>query len=557
MTPRIAWMPDETLFSLASRVHQAQAFRRDSETAQLLFGHPRVGTRHDFPSGLDCFVRWSGGTLGTADEVVRSHTSLAIYLPFAKVGVASRVLEGVRWSSPSWTKARLGLLASRFATSSSPLRACPVCLLSDACGPAGFAYWHRAHQLPGVLICLDHSQPLLQSVERMNGVSKFKWCTPSQVRWAEQVQLPLASRTALHTLALGADQICQLGQEVILLDRLAAVYRRQATVTAVCTASGQIRMPALRRIAEALSECLPDAEPFVWPVDKAKVLTSVFTSLLRDQKSTRHPLAHLLLAQALFGDWKSAIHAYRSQNSTDQASIPSNRRANTCAVGRDREIEAVSLMRRGVSVSAAARAVGADPVTGSIWAMRSGITCMRRPQKVEPSDRSRAIRMLKAGAPKDQVAAALSVSASTVTKILRTTPGLQATWHRSRHDMARGAARETIERCMREHPSATRSEIRRIAQAAFAWLYRNDRAWLQSLECRAGIPGGTKPLDRTRIDELLSLQLSTVLKSGKLEPISLNRLCVACPGLRQKLSLVNQLPKTRAALRAARQKPCI
>jgi len=56
------WLPDETLFSLASRHHVVSGNVRPGDTCFQLFGHKRLGSSHDLPARVDEFVRRTAGT---------------------------------------------------------------------------------------------------------------------------------------------------------------------------------------------------------------------------------------------------------------------------------------------------------------------------------------------------------------------------------------------------------------------------------------------------------------------------------------------------------------
>ena len=161
-----AWLPDETLFSLCSRYHAASGNQRASTTCQALFGHKTQGCAHDFPARLSHFLEAAGLALGSVDDVVEARTVLPFYLRFAGPTLAERVIHAATQTSAGALKFQLGLLTSRFRAN-HPMKACRACMEEDRRDHAT-AYWHRAHQLPGVWVCLRHrsvSMTLLQMAE--------------------------------------------------------------------------------------------------------------------------------------------------------------------------------------------------------------------------------------------------------------------------------------------------------------------------------------------------------------------------------------------------------
>ena len=78
----LAWIPGETLFSLASRHHQMWGYSVSSRSAILLFGHPQGGTQHDLPNRIDEFSNRTMAVYGTSRDVALQRTLLSFYAPF-------------------------------------------------------------------------------------------------------------------------------------------------------------------------------------------------------------------------------------------------------------------------------------------------------------------------------------------------------------------------------------------------------------------------------------------------------------------------------------------
>lgn len=51
-TPLLDWLPDETLFSLVSRIHSMSGHGEDWRTSLLLFGTRHTGIHHDLPNQI-------------------------------------------------------------------------------------------------------------------------------------------------------------------------------------------------------------------------------------------------------------------------------------------------------------------------------------------------------------------------------------------------------------------------------------------------------------------------------------------------------------------------
>lgn len=175
-SPALRWLPDETLFSLVSRLHALWGASDAGRTALALFGGRRAGIQHDFPGYLREFERRTAGHLGSAAEIARSKTSLAFYRRFIRESLEQKIVHEMCLGDVRHLKYRLGILTSRFRAH-HPLKACPTCMAEDL-ERHGWAYWHVAHQHPGVWVCLSHQGLLRESVLKSTGVQRFGWSLP-------------------------------------------------------------------------------------------------------------------------------------------------------------------------------------------------------------------------------------------------------------------------------------------------------------------------------------------------------------------------------------------
>lgn len=63
------------------------------DTSFALFGDPRQGTRHDFPSCIDQFVLRTNQQLGSSVDIIAARTILPFYLPFRSVEIQSDAID--------------------------------------------------------------------------------------------------------------------------------------------------------------------------------------------------------------------------------------------------------------------------------------------------------------------------------------------------------------------------------------------------------------------------------------------------------------------------------
>lgn len=563
----LAWLPGETLFSLISRHHYFFGQTLSARTCEQFFGHPRAGSQHDLPSRLAHFVTSTKGCFGDVENVAKNHTLLAYYAAFISPAELNNAIACMAGDSVAHLKLRLGILTSRFRAN-HPLKCCEACLAEDR-STFGWAYWHVDHQYPSVWICQKHGQLLRESNLKATGVERFQWHLPAAEhlrQWpAETRRAQLDGRTALQSLSRQViDLTAHAPDRRIDTSRLHEVYRAELVRRGWITSAGSLRMPViaasfldhvkhLRAMPEL--EALPATE-----VESAIQLGR----LLRPPRSGTHPLRHTVLINWLFGSaevfWQAQASVLNPPValptpvfSSDLKSEGSNKDAR-----RDQLIRLITVQKQ--SARMAAKAIGIDVGTAMSWAAQAGLSVSRRPKKLVGELRRRTIGELQSGIDKTVVAANAQVSVVTITKLLLSEVGLHAAWRQAREHRARASARQVWDQLLQTHRGVGAKFLRALEPAAYAWLYRNDRAWLdshkpdqQALPARSG---GLHVLWDER-DQTLSaeiLQAVQVLRKGAgARQIKLWQIYQAVPALKAKIAALNRLPLSRRAIDQAIQ----
>jgi hypothetical protein len=168
--------PNETLYSLVSRLHAYWGCTLASKTSLILFGRVRGGYHHDLPSCLLDFCERTGNAYGNTTDICLNRTLLRFYSRFISSSETANAIEVMSGNNVSHLKLRLGILTSRFRAN-HPLKSCASCVARDI-QLVGAAYWHLEHQYPGVWLCTEHSELLVESEVKSNGVGRFQWVLP-------------------------------------------------------------------------------------------------------------------------------------------------------------------------------------------------------------------------------------------------------------------------------------------------------------------------------------------------------------------------------------------
>jgi hypothetical protein len=561
--PLLEWLPDETFFSLASRHHRLWGHSVAHRTAEQLFGHFQGGAHHDFPSYLGEYVARTGGVHGSV-ETLAQHTLLKYYSAFMQPVDVSNAVAVMSSNNVAHLKLKLGILTSRFRAN-HPLKACETCMVEDS-DAEGWAYWHLEHQYPGVWICLKHSQLLKESIFKSSGVERFQWHLPSTeclhpgpVDVQNQSNLGRVALTDFSHLV--ANLVNQAALDPIDTLRLHEVYRTNLIRRGWVTAGGSLRMPLIAAsYLEHVSplRAVPELSALPNTADDAAVQLGC---ILRAPRSGTHPLRHLSLISWLFGTPDAFWSAYQAMQRRVDASVdgsPDSELVATVQVeNADPRVEMLVklLSEPGMSARAASRAVGIDVATAMAWAAQAGIKTDRRPKTLKTELRKTIIAELSRGADKLAAAELAGVSIGTITRLLLTEVGLHATWVKVRQDEARMTARREWTTVLEANATAGTKFLRALVPRAYAWLYRNDRAWLDSQKptplLAAAVSGAHRVAWDAR-DEVLSAQvrhaaIDIQLSNGP-KRLKLWQIYQAVPELKAKLGSLSRLPLTREAI---------
>ena len=563
--PSLEWLPEESLFSICSRFHHFAGHPIPTVTSLALFHSIRAGASHDFPSHLNAFIQTTQGELGTAEEIIFRHTLLPFYLPFHPANVTDNWLAKLKLGSEPGLKAQIGLAASQFGAA-HPLKACPACMAKDE-SDFGVAYWHVTHQIPGVFICHEHGTWLSATTYKVSGVERFGWILPRQaglepINWS--ANLPHRA----DALANACRAIWRLSSTVRFdIDKLTQIYRERLIDLEICNLHRKKIDHAkfTFEVNALVNDCGMAA---VWPWTRSETLDSTFGHrLLRmcgltSPRRSRHPLNHVSLILLLFKTWDTFWDVYLKNRidctvrgcSDDEIQVPREPFSNACP-NDPQKIEFIETIHGGASISRAAQMHGISVGKAMTWAAQQGITPSRRPKTFKPDMRDRLITLLRKGIDKVPAADEVGVSIQTVTRLLLSEPRLHDEWTSKRFARAKSQAQRVWTRTMNALPLATSNTWRKIEPAAYAWLYRNDRTWLQqsiqNRQCK--LPTPPRHRDWKQRDDEFAQSVRNAAASWhsthtKKKP-TLAQLCAIVKGLRPKLSAIRKLPLTQAAIK--------
>ena len=172
---------------------------------------------------------------------------------------------------------------------------------------------------------------------------------------------------------------------------------------------------------------------------------------------------------------------------------------------------------------------------------------------------------LRCGGDKATLANKYGIAVETVTRVLRTEVGLSTAWRQARWFTAQNDARARWTQALEQLRHLGVKQAREQEAAAYAWLYRHDRAWLQEINRTVERP---VPNHGPRLDwEQRDLELAEAVHqaaaalwtqkqtAGAAARLRVGELCQRLPELKAKLSALNRLPLTLKAIQNAANSP--
>lgn len=146
--------PDELLYSVCARYAERVNYPNRQMTIQDLFGKRSFSAIVDFPTRLEYLLSLIPNHNYSSEEIINKNTLFPFYEPFLFLERALKIREEMKSLADNHLQTRLATNIYQVAQPKF-LRFCSLCLLKDR-KLYGETYWHRIHQLAGILVCPEH-----------------------------------------------------------------------------------------------------------------------------------------------------------------------------------------------------------------------------------------------------------------------------------------------------------------------------------------------------------------------------------------------------------------
>ncbi|PHN22821.1 TnsD family Tn7-like transposition protein [Pseudomonas sp. ICMP 561] len=517
--PILRWLEDETFFSICSRQHLILGHLDVSSTLAWLYGENHRAIIHDFPGNLNALDHKLTACWGCSHTIIHEHTILPVFCPFQapqRVEAAENLMRG---SSVGSLKYLLGLVTGKFGAE-HPLKACNRCMHEDRVAH-GTAYWHRAHQFPGVLLCQHHDSELTECTINRQWSGRFKWVLPDE-KYLESKQPAQTSSFMLSSMRDMILALAEVGSSFSFNSHLvSALYKERVSFLQSSNADG---WNAASCFVTHISE-LQQYPPFTCLPKNRKEAEVFIAQMVRKPRGHCHPLKHLTFIHWLFSGFSKFYEDYLRFSAL-----------------RGLAYEEVS-------------AQATDPERLALApAYNSYHLVIRKPKKIKPKTRKMIIRHLHSGISKKNLCSMFAITVCTLNRIMRSEQGLLATWKGKQFAQSLLRHRSEWTDVLAKNSELSPNKIRQIIPNNYAWLYRNDRSWLntQIRTMRSGRIGNNSTVDWNQRDSTLYALVSSILfkEYGTLDnltvlPQDLHRLI---PSLSRALAKRTRYPQTRSLL---------
>lgn len=470
---------------ICARYHQRTGNSSHKATMYDLFGSETACAIVDLPNRLELlYLRLSDGSLLTPDRLIDENTMLPLYQRFLPRGRLEKILNWMKSSGKGGSiHMSAGVTAS---TVKQPhyLRFCLDCLKDDE-RKVGEPYWHRSHQVAGVLTCHVHGDWLWElPISITSPQNKHMFLLMPGVEVCTLSKPPLKEENhKIHYRVIAASAAWLLlsnNKDVPGLSWLKNRYHHFLRLEDLATYSGRVHQ---RELLDRFNAHY--GEPFLRGIGcsvDGQLEDNWLSKLVRKPRSTAHPLKHILFMGFLGVGVEQFFEGKAIRN------LPFGRAPWPCLNPVSDHYKKAVITHCAITTNSE----NGKPVGNFICSC--GYCYSRTGPDKERADRFKIGKMIQfgpvwlkellnckaAGMGLRQTARYLGVTSKTVIRHLdsleRGTPKPSNLVESEKELFSR---RSRWNNLRDSFPGAGRKALRCLGQADYTWLYRHDNEWLK------------------------------------------------------------------------------
>jgi hypothetical protein len=553
---------DELLYSVFARYHQRSGNLSFKSTLVDLFNTDSIKAVTDFSSGLGVLTQ-KIEPLYNFKYFIENHTLVPYYRPFMEAKIYNNTINLMNSSNANGVHISMGIIQSSISFPKY-LRFCTECYKLDQL-KYGESYWHRCHQLPGVVVCPFHGNILMNSnipFKQQENTQHFYALSHTLIENCNAVDYLKNNIEVFTFISNETKNLLQSEIFPIGLNKLKKLYLYFLGEKNLITSSGRVKF----------RELLP-AFINLFGVDLLEYLNCGLTvdqedtwlhKVLRKPRVSCHPLRHLLLLYFFMRDIKS----YSYIENTNYLDIPFGPPMYPCLNKaadhyRERVISDLKITR----CSKTGKPIGTFTCVCGFVYSRSGpdntIEDKFRIGKVKEFGhvwKQKLKELSNKGLTKYRIAQELEVDFNTIKKYLEVEISKgqnQQTNIEMKDEKNKTSKKEEYRNRWIEHrnlhSNKNRTELRRGSPNVYIWLYRNDNDWLyENLPPKESATSTNKRVNWEERDyeiaRLIKIEVDKIMAVDPPERVTVSRI-----GQRiQKLALLekklNKLPRSKKIL---------
>jgi hypothetical protein len=290
---------DEILYSIIARYHIQSGNISIKSTLSDLYGCSSITSVIDLPSHIDKII--SNLPIDhqfTSDELIDKFTLFNYYSSFVPPENSETIRKYMKGDNGGSIYNKIGLMASSI-TLNKFVKFCPDCMKEDLVR-YGEIYWHRIHQVSGVLICPKHHVFLIDSTVNSRGFNKHEFIAATYKNCIIKENYKKYSGDELNKIffiAKNAEKLLNNNFERKSIKWFCNQYINVLKKIGYASVNGKVKQKDLiRNFKEYYGEELLLLFQSNFNVESEN---NWLSDLVRRKNKTTHPLRHLLFIQFL------------------------------------------------------------------------------------------------------------------------------------------------------------------------------------------------------------------------------------------------------------------